>query len=174
MADAVILKFNKYYNAECGLDFKEDESETIQILKAKAAKIMRKILLLLVLTLSFGAFLHADAHTTQKVSVLINKQKTVVKNKLTIKFVSLVEDSRCPTDVQCIQAGNAKITIEVCGGKSAAKTFEINTNLQPQTVSYGGYEIKLTDLNPKPASNIRINRNGYTATFAVYKAGKSK
>lgn len=135
---------------------------------------MRKILLLLVLTLGVGAFLHADAHTTQKVSVLINKQKTVVKNKLTIKFASLVEDSRCPTDVRCIQAGNAKITIEVGGGKGAPKTFEINTDAEPQTVSYGGYEIKLTDLNPKPASNIRINRNGYTATFTVSKAVKSK
>ncbi len=133
---------------------------------------MRKILLMLVLTLGFGAFLQIQAQRAQRVAVLINKQTTVVKNKLSIKFSSLVEDSRCPRDVQCIQAGNARITIEVSGGKSAAKTFEINTNLQPQMVSYGGYDIKLTGLDPQPASNIRINRNGYTATFAIAKTKK--
>lgn len=135
---------------------------------------MRKILLLLVLTFSFGALFHADARATQKVSILINKQKTVVRNKLTIKFASLVEDSRCPTDAQCIQAGSARIKIEVGDGKTGAKSFEINTDAAPQIVSYNGYEIKLTDLNPKPASNIRINRNGYTAIFTISKAGKSK
>ncbi len=133
---------------------------------------MRKILLILVLTLGFGTFLTAGARTTQKVSILINKQKTVVKNKLSIKFASLIEDSRCPRDVQCIQAGNARITIEVFCGKNGAKTFEINTGKQPQTVSYGGYDIELTDLAPQPASNIRINRNGYTATFAITKTKK--
>jgi len=133
---------------------------------------MRKILLVLVLTLCFGAFLQASAHQRQRVSVLINKRKTVVKNKLTIKFAALLEDSRCPTDVQCIQAGRAKITIEVSGGKIAAKNFEISTDDAPQTISYGGYEIGLTDLNPKPASNIKINRNGYTAIFEITKMKK--
>lgn len=131
---------------------------------------MRKILYVLILTLSFGAFLTVEAQKAQKVSVLINKQKVVVKDKLSIKFASLVEDSRCPRDVQCIQAGNARITIEVSGGKTAAKTFEINIGKQPQTVLYGGYDIELISLNPQPASNIRINRNGYTATFAITKA----
>lgn len=133
---------------------------------------MRKILLILVLTFSFGAFAQTNAQPTQKVSVLINKQKIVVKNKLSIKFASLIEDSRCPTDVQCIQAGEARITIEVSGSKSAPKTFEIGIGKTPTTVSYGGYNIKLTNLTPQPASNIRINRNGYTATFTVVKAKK--
>ncbi|MDQ3322866.1 MAG: hypothetical protein M3525_10635 [Acidobacteriota bacterium] len=133
---------------------------------------MRKTLLILILTLGFGAFLTANAQQAQKVSILINKQKTVVKNKLTIKFASLVEDSRCPTDVQCIQAGNAKIKIEITNGKGASKTFEINTDAEPQIVSHGGYNIELTSLNPQPASNIRINRNGYTATFAINKTKK--
>ncbi len=114
-----------------------------------------------------------QAQTNQKFTVQINQQKTIAKNKLTIKFVSLVEDSRCPTDTNCIWAGNAKITIKVSNGKSAAKTFELNTNSKPQTVSFAGYEIKLTNLNPSPATNIRINRNGYVATFVVSKSGNS-
>ncbi len=128
---------------------------------------MRKTILAVLLTLVLGSFLQAQ--TNQKVTVQINQQKTVAKNKLTIKFVSLIEDSRCPSDTNCIWAGNARITIKVSNGKSAAKTFELNTNLKPQTVSFAGYEIKLASLTPQPATNIRINRNGYTATFAITK-----
>ncbi|MCA1622879.1 MAG: hypothetical protein LC768_00870 [Acidobacteria bacterium] len=133
---------------------------------------MRKTILAFILTLVAASFLQAQ--TNQKVTVQINQQKTITKNKLTIKFVSLVEDSRCPTDTNCIWAGNAKITIKVSNAKAAAKTFELNTNSKPQSVSYAGYEIKLADLNPKPATNIRINRNGYTATFVVRKLANTK
>jgi hypothetical protein len=123
----------------------------------------------LILTFVFGGFVSAQAQTNQEIKLLINKQKIVTKDKLTIKFVSLVEDSRCPTDTNCIWAGNAKIKIQVGRGKTAAKTFELNTNLEPQTVSFAGYEIKLVNLTPQPATNIRINRNGYTAVFSIKK-----
>jgi len=130
---------------------------------------MRKTILTLLLTLVFGSFLQAQ--TNQKITVQINQQKTLGRNKLTIKFVSLIEDSRCPTDTKCIQAGNARIQIKVKKANGASKTFELNTNDKPQAVSFAGYTIKLTDLNPKPATNIRINRFGFKATFMVSKLG---
>jgi len=128
---------------------------------------MRKTVFILLLTLVCGVSPHAKAQTNQRITVLVNQQKTIAKNKLTIQFVSLVEDSRCPTDTKCVWAGNAKIKIKISKANGAAKTFELNTNLKPRAVFYAGYEIKLTELNPKPATNIRINRNGYMATFAV-------
>jgi hypothetical protein len=133
---------------------------------------MRKTILPLLLTLVFGTLLQAQ--TNQRLTVQVNQQKTLSKSKVTIKFVSLVEDSRCPTDTQCIQAGNAKIQIEVGKVGSASKTFELNTSDKRQAISFAGHTIKLVDLNPKPASNIRINRFGYTATFVIGKAGKTK
>lgn len=132
---------------------------------------MRKTISALFLTLVFGTFLQAQ--TNQKITVQINHHKTLAKNKLTIKFTALVEDSRCPVDTNCIRAGNAKIKIELKKG-AASKTFELSTNDQPQAVSFAGYTIKLTDVNPKPATNIRINRPGYTATFMVGKTASSK
>jgi hypothetical protein len=132
---------------------------------------MRKTILTLLLTLVFGSFLQAQ--TNQKITVQVNQQRTLAKNKLTIKFVSFVEDSRCPTDTKCIQAGNAKIQIKVKKANGASKTFELNTNDKPQVVSFAGYTIKLTDLNPKPATNIRINRLGFKATFMVSKSENS-
>jgi hypothetical protein len=135
---------------------------------------MRTIFSALVFTFIFGGFVSIYGQTSSQVKLLINKQKIVTKDKLTIKFASLVEDSRCPVDTNCIWAGNAKIQIKISSAKNAAKTFELNTNLNPQTVSFAGYEIKLVNLTPQPASNIRINRNGYAATLAVAKSANSK
>ena len=132
---------------------------------------MRKTIFILILAFVLGGALEAEAQTDQQVSVRINRQKTVARNALTIRFVSLTEDSRCPTDANCVWAGNAKIKILVVRRNGAARTFELNTNLKPQVITYAGYEIKLIDLTPKPATNIRINRNGYTATMNVRRIG---
>lgn len=125
-----------------------------------------KFILVLILTVAFGAFTTVEAQTTQKLKVQIHKQKRFSRSNLTVKFVSLVEDSRCPIGTNCIWAGNAKIKIEVGKGRKK-ETFEINTDLGPKGATYDGYQIELLSLTPEPKENIRINRNGYIATFAV-------
>lgn len=136
---------------------------------------MRKTIFTFILMLVAVGFFNIETPAQQKqFTVQINHQKTVVKNKLTVKFLELLEDSRCPKDSACIQAGTARIKIEVRKPNGASKTFELNTTENPQAVSFAGYEIKLIDVNPQPASNIRINRNGYTASFSVTKFPNSK
>lgn len=132
---------------------------------------MKTIISTLILTLVFGTFNFVNAQTNRQIKVLINRQKAVSGAKLIIKFAALVEDSRCPSDTNCIDAGNAQIKIKVSKSNGTAQTFELNTNSAPQSVTFAGYKIKLVDLNPEPATNIRINRNGYTATFLVSKSG---
>lgn len=125
----------------------------------------------LLLILAVGVF-SVEAKTDQTVAVKINGQKTAAASKLTIKFDSLIEDSRCAKGVQCVWAGNARIRIVVSkGGKS--ETFDLNTNLNPRAVSFAGYEIKFTALTPYPGNNVRVDRNGFTATFSISKATKS-
>lgn len=131
---------------------------------------MRKTFSILILTLVFGISLQAQ--TAQKVTVQVNQQKTVPRGNLKIKFLSLIEDSRCPIGTQCIQAGRAAIQIELGKNGGATKTFEISTNPRSNSLTFAGYTIDLIDVNPKPANNIRINRLGYRATFAVRKNAK--
>lgn len=98
--------------------------------------------------------------------IQVNKQKKFTKSKLTVKFVSLLEDSRCPEGTNCVWAGNARIKIEVWNGR-AKNTFELNTNLGAKGASFEGYAIELINLTPVPQENIHIARNGYVAEFAV-------
>lgn len=130
-----------------------------------------KFILALILTLAFGATFALEAQTVQKQKVQINKQKKFSRSNLTVKFVELVEDSRCPEGTNCIWAGNARIKIEVSKGRNK-KTFEVNTNLGPKGATYDGYQIELVALTPVPRENIRINKNGYVATFTVSRSAK--
>lgn len=127
-------------------------------------------ILILLLVLSFGSIHSAQARTDRYVKLQVNEQKKVSGTQLTVKFVSVLDDSRCPEDANCIWAGNAKIQIKLKKSKGAWKTFELNSNLTEKTVEFAGYKIKLTDLDPKPRTNIRINRHGYTATLSVEKS----
>jgi hypothetical protein len=67
-----------------------------------------------------------------------------------------------------VWAGNAKIKVQLTkSGKK--KNVELNTGMAPQTVRFEGYEFTLSKLTPVPASNIRIRKDGYLATFKVVK-----
>jgi hypothetical protein len=121
------------------------------------------------LAILFGGTVFAKAPRTESVKVQIHKETKLVRSKLSIKFVELVDDSRCPTGVQCIWAGNGKIKVSIKRTSGAAKIFEMDTNGPNNSVLYAGYKITLTGLTPHPAENIRINRNGYVAAFTVQK-----
>jgi hypothetical protein len=106
------------------------------------------------------------------VSVQLHKEKSIPGAGFKLKFVEMVEDSRCPTGTNCIWAGNAKVKIEVRGGRGGTKTFELNSTTQPTVVNYAGYDIKLMSLTPKPAANVRIDPDKYLASFEAVKKGK--
>ena len=132
---------------------------------------MKGLIASLMLTLAFGMVPTMAAKNAEMVRVQINKEKRFAKSKLSIRFVELVEDSRCPTDTNCIWAGNAKIKIRVArNGRSQELTLDTNGPNQAATAE--GYSIKLIGLTPAPRSNIRINRNGYIATFEAVKLSR--
>ena len=126
---------------------------------------MKKIITgLLFVVLATGA---AFAKRSSDVQVQINKEVTTAGG-LKIAFVELVEDSRCPADVDCVWAGNAKIKVRVTkNGKSKILDLEMVT--KGTSPNYGSYLIKLKALTPELRSNVRINRNAYVATIEVKK-----
>lgn len=130
---------------------------------------MKAIVLSLFSVLIFGAAVFAKDAKPESVSVQIHKEKKLPRSKVVIRFLELVEDSRCPTGTQCIWAGNGKIKVSIKRGAGAARVFDMDTNGPNKTVSHKGYRITLKELTPHPAENIRIDRNGYVAMFSVEK-----
>jgi hypothetical protein len=129
---------------------------------------MRSLIVGLLLVIAFGLLTEVEARQTQHLEVRINREKTAARSRLRVKFVKLVEDSRCPVDTNCVWAGNAKIKIRVAkNGRS--RTLELNSNTGPKVADFAGYSFKLAGLMPQPRSNIRIDRNGYVASIEIVK-----
>lgn len=128
---------------------------------------MKLLIAAFLVLFGFGAFVGVSAKQPERISVKINEAATA-KNGIMIKFVELIDDSRCPTDTNCVWAGNAKIKVRITkNGRS--KDLELNSNLAPRDVVFAGYCFKLVGLTPEPRSNIRINRNGYVAAIEIKK-----
>ena len=99
--------------------------------------------------------------------LLINKQKVITKDKLTIKFLSLIEDSRCPTDVTCVWQGNAELMLVVgpAAGAGPAELVPLNTVLEPRSGSALGLKLSLLNLTPVPVSTTPTK--GYQAEIRI-------
>jgi hypothetical protein len=108
---------------------------------------MKTIILILVTTLFPVTTL---AQTTERISLRAGQQRTTNLGRITVRFVRLVEDSRCPMNAKCIWAGNARVRVEVFKARMTRKTFELNSGRDPRVATYGGYEFRFEDLTPAP------------------------
>ena len=84
-----------------------------------------------------------------------------------VSFVSVPEDSRCPTGVQCVWAGNGAVSLVITDDTGAKTTVVLNTTLSPRSVRAAGYEISLTGLKPDPKPGSPIPLAEYVATLRV-------
>ncbi len=82
---------------------------------------------------------------------------------VSIRPLSIEEDSRCPVDVNCIQAGTVRVKIEVVSG--AGTNIAVVKLGQEQVVS--GMNIILTSVTPTKNSKINVAEAEYLFNFKV-------
>ena len=99
--------------------------------------------------------------------VLAPGDRVVVDDTFTVLFSDVTEDSRCPTDVECVWQGNAAVVLKLTAGSGPAFTMTLNTGVPSDTGEYAGYRIRLTDLDPKPVSTRSIQRAEYRARLHI-------
>lgn len=112
------------------------------------------------------------AQTPEKLSLRQGQQKAIPASRIIVKFVSVIEDSRCPQGVTCIWAGVARIKLQLRKKGKPAQEFELNTNQMDKAITYEGYEIKLAALSPYPKSSTAIKPAVYSATLTKTKLRK--
>ncbi len=86
---------------------------------------------------------------------------------LTIRFVAIRDDSRCPLDVQCVWAGNAIVALVLSSPGAAPAEVVLNTTVEPKLATYAGHTVTLTNLKPFPRSGTAIEGSAYVATLEV-------
>jgi hypothetical protein len=91
---------------------------------------------------------------------------------LRLRFTDVLEDSRCPTKVECVWTGQAQISLVVHHAESPPSTVIFNTNPAPgqnvQTTQVDQYTISLKSLDPYPQTpDDPISFEDYRATLLV-------
>jgi len=79
--------------------------------------------------------------------------------------VAVIEDSRCPLDVQCIQAGTVRVRATLQSGLgSGTETFELN-----KPITTEAEEVTLVSVSPMPEAGVTIDEKDYIFIFQVKK-----
>jgi hypothetical protein len=84
---------------------------------------------------------------------------------------TVIEDSRCPTGVECVWAGDGAVTVEATKGAST-ETLVLHTHdtMDQSRTCHGGITVKLLDLSPYPAEGKPIPGDAYVVSLGVERA----
>lgn len=100
--------------------------------------------------------------------------------KMNISFNDITEDSRCPTDVNCVWAGVAVADITVMGVATRPMNISVATSSFPnkgysKNAVFNGYDISLVSVSPYPSKgNSEKDMSGnYQITLQIVKASEN-
>jgi hypothetical protein len=88
-----------------------------------------------------------------------------------VAFSSVRSDSRCPSNVTCVWAGNADLTVGVASEGGKWSWSVLNTTVEPRSLVANGYRIDLVGLEPNPVAGSSIPASAYIAQFRITQAG---
>jgi hypothetical protein len=112
-----------------------------------------------------------SARLGEMFTIKVGEQAFIEAEDLTITFVSVVEDSRCPIDVRCTWEGNTRIVITLSKNKNKSASIELNTSrLFAREGRYLDYRIGLVKLDPDRTSTREIAEHEYRASLILTKA----
>ena len=90
---------------------------------------------------------------------------------VTVKFLNVTEDSRCPADAICIWAGQVSILVGVIASGTDPENFVLTSgagsDVSLSERQVGDYMLKLTGVQPYPVSSQQIQPSEYVATLVL-------
>jgi len=106
-----------------------------------------------------------DVTEVQTAEILAGLNDPFVAGDSNVSVTSIVEDSRCPSDVQCIQAGRVVISLDI-DAPAGTSTAQIESG---ETIALGDWSLTLTDVTPYPVSTVSASSSDYRFAFTVIK-----
>ena len=109
---------------------------------------------------------HVCARLGEPFDVRVGQTAYIGDTRLSIRVEAVPEDSRCPRDVQCVWAGNARVALELRDGENT-DTASVNSTLEAQSVTRWDYRIELVDVKPPTTAGQRIPQSEYRVRLLV-------
>ena len=128
---------------------------------------MRRVLATFCLLLATACLGNSPSSPTpiDREIVLAQGQTTQVGGDVTVGFVEVIGDSRCPINASCIQGGDAIVRITVAGTRGRGERDLHTGTLAP--VTFEDIELRLVDLHPYPFGGRTTDPADYRATLHV-------
>jgi|GEM_PF-402835 len=105
----------------------------------------------------------------------VNQTAYLSPADIIFRFVNVTEDSRCPSDVQCIWAGQVSILVEYSrastGEELGSFTLTLGSSNVNASAAIEGYLVKLARVDPYPVSTVQIHPSEYVSTLFIQKEG---
>ncbi len=108
-----------------------------------------------------------EATLGQSFELKAGQTASIRSEKITLTFVAVPEDSRCPKGEQCIVAGNARVLVEVAAGSNAPERIELDLGRGEAEAVVGGIAVTLLGLEPYPVSGRTIRLEDYLASLSL-------
>lgn len=94
-------------------------------------------------------------------------ESALTTDDIRIKFDTVRSDSRCPSDVNCVRAGEAVIALTLSKEGEIPVGRELDTTPARSSTTFLNFTITLSQLQPYPRSDRQIRPEDYVATFIV-------
>lgn len=91
----------------------------------------------------------------------------VANSRVRLTFERVSNDSRCPSDVVCVWAGNATAHIRVTNNGDLPREFALNSTTAPREATFDGFVAKFVSLAPAPVSTTSIDPKDYRLTIRL-------
>lgn len=128
------------------------------------------IAMVLLLACSHGAEVlepQVYAPLNERFTLEVGQVAVIDGGVLQITFEKVLNDSRCPADVVCVWAGNARIALDVVH-EGTPVDVKLDTNPESVSVVVGDFEIALLALDPYPLhERPQPEPSAYEATLKV-------
>jgi hypothetical protein len=113
---------------------------------------------------SGGAAASRAASLDQEIQLAPKEQAVFDPHGLTVEFVRVIEDSRCPTDMTCVWAGEVKVQLSTRIDAAEAEQHEIKAG---QDATVGELRLFVVKVEPERISTREISADEYRVTLKV-------
>lgn len=98
----------------------------------------------------------------------VGQSVTLAEAGMTLSFVSVTQDSRCPSDVTCVQAGSGTVALTVVRTDGQRDELRLPIGSGGEfTARSPDFAITVSNLLPYPVSTLPIAPTDYQVTVAV-------
>lgn len=118
---------------------------------------------------TFADVMQTSDVNSNQFQLKVNQTASLESDTVKVKFLNVISDSRCPTDVTCVWEGEAKIAVNIIKDGQDLGDFNLTNRAGQNNQVFDGHRIQITKIDPSPISDKKIALSDYVVTLTISK-----